>query len=87
MNTITISRRAAARAAALAAIAVVALGAAACGTEKVSDGGSIAHPPAPHARISAHPPISPDAAERRGNAHGSSGHTGYAPGGHEVYLP
>jgi hypothetical protein len=88
MNTSTsLSRRHAIRGAAIAAIAVVALGAAACGTETKADSGSPASRPAPKAQSNLHAPISADSAERRGNADGASGHTGTAPGGHEVYLP
>ena len=87
MNTTTSRGRRAARAAAIASTAAFIFGAAACGTETKSDGGSPASRPAPKAQSNLHAPISADSAERRGNAKGANGHTGYAPGGHEVYLP
>jgi hypothetical protein len=65
-NTTGRRRRHAQRAAALT-FAALLFGAAACGTETASDGGSPAAPaPAPHAQSAPHTPISADAAERQG---------------------
>jgi hypothetical protein len=67
MNTTT-SRRGhrAARAAAIASTAAFIFAAAACGTETGSNGSPAAPGPAPQAQIAVHPPMSADAAERRG---------------------
>ena len=67
MNAITSRRRRNAKRAAALTIAAVMFGAAACGTETASDGGSQAAPaPAAQAQIAPHTPISADAAERQG---------------------
>ena len=67
MNSTTSSRRrSSARAAAVATIAAVIFGAAACGSETVSDNGKA--PAAPPAKVQAvpHQPMSADAAARSG---------------------
>ena len=65
MNAITSRRRRNAKRAAALTIAAVMFGAAACGTETASDGGSQAAPAA-QAQVAPHMPISADAAERQG---------------------
>jgi hypothetical protein len=90
MNTTTSRRRRfPARAAAIATFAVVIFGAAACGSEKASDvaPAAPAPAPAPQAQIKPHVPVSPDTAERQGNANGSDSHTITTPDGHEIYMP
>ena len=85
MNITTRRRRFPARAAAVTTIAAVIFGAAACGTETASDGGAPAAPAvAPQAQNSAHPPVSPDAAERQAQR---DRHYAKSPNGREIYIP
>jgi len=84
MNITTTRRRYPARAAAITTIAAVIFGAAACGTETASDGSPAAPAVAPRAQSSAHPPVSPDAAERQAQR---DRHYAKAPNGREIYIP
>jgi hypothetical protein len=68
-------------------LAALMFGTAACGTETASDGGAPAAPaPAPQAQSSAHPPVSPDAAEREAQRQHDR-HYVKAPNGREIYVP
>jgi hypothetical protein len=87
MNSTTTSRRRYPARATAITIAAVIFGAAACGTETASDGGAPAAPaPAPQAQSSAHPPVSPDAAEREAQRQHDR-HYIKAPNGREIYVP